>query len=121
MRRLAICAFTALVLFGCTGTPVEPYAYVPPNFFAATDGNVTVIIAKAESGSAGVRILPATEASIHLLGPVPITGGKVLVRRRKPEKVALSLEIGDPLPEWCRHLFSSTEASALGVTFGAPE
>lgn len=110
----------ALAVPACAGgAPVEPYAYSPPNFFAATDGNVTVLFAKAE-GAAGVRVLPATETSFHLLGPVQIEQGRVLVLRRKPERLTLSLQVGDPLPHWTSHLFTAQEAATLGVTFAPP-
>lgn len=117
MRALVRFAlFLVVAATGCSGIPVEPYAYAPPHFFAATDGNVTVIYAKVE-GTAGVRLLPATEASVHLLGPVQLEEGRVLVRRNRPEKTSLSLRPGDPLPAWCRHLFTSTEVGALGLAF----
>lgn len=106
----------ALLAAACTSTPIEPYLYAPPHLGAATDGNVTVLVAKIE-GRAGVRLLPATDDSLHLLGPVETEAGRIVVMRRRPVKERLVLRPGDPLPEWSRHLWSPSEAAALGLTF----
>ncbi len=105
-----------LLFMACAGTPIEPYAFFPPNLGAATDGNVTVLVAQGE-GQAGVRLLPASETSIHLLGPVRPEAGKVIVIRRKPVKERLVLDKGQALPSWCRHLFTDAEAAALQLEF----
>lgn len=112
---LALVAF--LVLPGCKGPlPVEPYVSAPPHLFAGTDGNTTVLYGQA-TGVAGVRVLPADDASLHVLGPVRLEEGRVIVRRRKPEAVSLSLRPGEPLPAWTRHLFTPGEVRAFGLTF----
>lgn len=118
LRSLSIVVVALALGLGCasTGLPVEPYLYAPPNLFAGSDTNVSVLIAQGDA-AAGVRLLPASETSVHVLGPVTASGGKVLVNRRKPEKVNLILDRGSPLPSWTRHLFTETEARGLSVTF----
>lgn len=118
MRLFLLTVLVAVLCVGCasTGLPVGPYLYAPPNLFAGTDTNVTVLIAQGEA-TAGVRLLPASETSLHVLGPVSASQGKVIVWRRKPDKVNLVLDRGQALPTWTRHLFTESEARGLALSF----